>query len=193
MAVVLHPADGHQDHRVGKLHVVGHHQQIQRPDQVEGPGDGLALDGADGGLGDVAPVPRIAQVFAGLPPVNLVQLPTAVGLGQRHRVGVGGTAAQIVAGGEVPALAPQHDDFHVVVVLRSQEVVVQFIEHPLVLGVGLVGAGQGDSGHGVSGFVFNVSEFVHEVSFVGALMVVAWVSDCRYSRQCSRNRHRPRA
>ena len=163
MAVVLDAADRHHHDRVLEAGVVGGDDEVHRPDQVEGTGDGATLHRGDGRLGEVAPLPAVAEVLLRLPPVELVEVVAAVGFGELGLVGV--RDREVVARGEVLALGAQHDHADVVVALGRGEAGVELVEHPLVLGVRLVGAVHRDRG----------DASVHLVAHVAQPTLDAWL------------------
>ena len=107
------------------------------------------------GLGMLRHFARIAHVLAGFRAIHLVQEPFAVGFGELHCVGVA-VAGDVVAGAEVFAFTAQHDHPHGIVVFRLGETGVEFVEHALVLGVGLLGTVQRDRGYPIGGLVTHI-------------------------------------
>jgi hypothetical protein len=71
--VVFHAADAHEDDRVGEFGVLRRDDQVHRPDEQQGAGDGLALDRGDRRLRDVAPAQRVLQVPARLERVDVLE------------------------------------------------------------------------------------------------------------------------
>jgi hypothetical protein len=127
-------------HRVLKEGVVRGNDQVADPGQHQPPGDAAALHHGDCRLGDFAPATTQAEVglvLAGIEHfggwlVDMVGKQVGALAGDAK---VAPRRTDIVACGEMLALAAQHDDLDRRIVHRPPESGVERIEHLAVLGV----------------------------------------------------------
>src|SRR5690606_29521471 len=132
---------------------------VAHPREHQATGDAGALDGSDGGLGDLAPATAHPQVHLHLTGVPLVAtllvdvVPPHDGLVVVAHVVVAAGGAQVVAGREVLAVAGQHDHLDLVVLDGLLEGRVERVGHDRVLGIAIVGAIQGDDRDAVTHLV----------------------------------------
>ena len=135
--MVFDAADAHADDGIAELGVVGGDDEVAGPAEHETAGDGLAVDGGDGGLGDVTPALAQAEVELRLPPVAVGGALPVLGVVGAPPLGL--LAANVVAGGEVRSVGLEDDDLDLFVLLAHAPGLVELFEKALVLRVSRFG------------------------------------------------------
>ncbi len=137
MGEVLDTVHTHADHGIAEQCVVGGDDDVGDPEQHQAACDRLALRGGDHRLGDVAPPPAHLEVQLLLPgEVTLLPGGAEATVG-RHEIELGEvlSVAQVVSAAEVRTVGLEHDHLDILAPRRVVERGVEFVGHPLVLGV----------------------------------------------------------
>ena len=134
MRKILHTGYAHAYHWVLEEGVFAGDNHVADPDQHQSASDAGAMHHGNRGFGQVVPTPAHAQIDLLLAHKKLLRAgfigvvpPQALAL--KGLVDVTPRCANVVAGAEVFARTPQHNDFDRIIVYRAAKTGVQRIGH----------------------------------------------------------------